>query len=260
MKIQGSAIWAFALGVFVTAAASFFIFGGEREEKSVFLPFDAASREESGRQELQQFALAGYDNQGQKFWNLKGDVAKINTDRTVFLDQNVSLELENNTTIEADHVEFSQEKGILRTNAPVFISHQNAKIRGIGAIGKLNEKFVQIQREIDMVISDTTHLVCRGPMKIYYDQNKIIFYRDVKVTDEKGTLAAQRMDVFMDPEQKKVSEIHARGDVVITRGGSVTHSDRAIYTVATGSVKLEGSPKILLQKDNLQSFDGTFRN
>ena len=76
----------------------------------------------------------------------------------------------------------------------------------------------------------------------------MILYRKVKVVDERGSVTANRMDVFFDPDQKKAKEIIAIGNVLIEREGDTTRSKRAIYLPATGAVRLEGSPEITLHK------------
>jgi LPS export ABC transporter protein LptC len=215
---------------------------------------------QSQDQELQKFSLTGYDDKGKTFWNLIGETAKIEAGQSVLLDQNVTLKLQGGTVIQTQHVQWSQEAGVLRTSSPVYVNHQNAKVKGMGAIGRPNESFIQLNRNIEMVINQTTRLTCEGPMKIFYKQNKMIFYRKVKVTDERGTLTANRMDVLFDPTERKIDQIIAIGNVTIERGPDVTRSGRAIYSVATGAVRLEGNPEITLHKDSIGLVDGAIRN
>ncbi len=211
-------------------------------------------------QELQKFDLTGFDEMGKKFWNLQGDAAKIEPGQTIYLDQNVTLKLRDATTIKTDHVQWSQDGGTLKTDSLVTVDHENAKVTGMGALGKPNESFIQLNRKIEMTVNQTTKVNCKGPLKIFYKENKMVFYRDVKITDEKGTVTAHRMDVFFDSEQKKIKQIVAVGDVVIQRGTDTTHSQRAIYTVATGSIRLEGNPEITLHKESTKLLNGTLRN
>jgi len=68
------------------------------------------------------------------------------------------------------------------------------------------------------------------------------------------------MDVFFNGETKKVSQIVAVGKVTIERDGNITHSERAIYNVATGSVRLEGSPEITMYKESSSLLDAHLRS
>lgn len=211
-------------------------------------------------QELQKFNLTGFDSEGKKFWNLEGDTATIQPGQTVYLDQNVTLRLKDDTIVRTDHVKWSQDGGTLTTDAPVNVDHQSVKIKGTGALGRPADSFLQLNRDIHMVINVTTTLTCKGPMKIYYKENKILFYRQVKVVDAKGVLTANRMDVFFDPDDKKIKQIVAMNNVVINRGSDTTRSERAIYSVETGSIRLEGNPEITIHKEGSAILDGTFTN
>lgn len=207
-----------------------------------------SSAESAQTQKLQKFNLSGFDNKGKRFWTLEGNTAKINLGETVLLEDDVTLRLEDGTLVKTDHVKWAQDTSILKTNAPVYVDRAGTKVYGTGAYGKLNENFIQLNHDIEMIISDTAKLNCLGPMKVFYNQNKMIFFRDVKVHDDRGSLSSWRMDVFFDENSKKIKEIVAVGNVSIKRGNDTTHSKRAIYIPATGAVRLEGSPEIILHK------------
>jgi len=253
----------FLTGCLALGAVFIFFLTNENKIKQTPQAPDKIKRESavsSTDQSLQKFSLTGFDDQGKKFWNLEGDRASIDPGQSVFLEQNVVLKLKDSTVIRTDHVQWSQDGGILRTPALVFVTHQNAQVKGRGAVGRLNDNFIQLNRDIEMVINQTTRLTADGPLKIYYKENKMIFYRRVKVVDERGVLTANRMDVLFDQEQKKVSQIIANGHVTIQRGSDTTRSQRAIYTMATGSVRLEGNPEITLHKESAKILDAPFRN
>ena len=239
----------------IISFALFFFFVKSRQSARQAQP-GAEPREEIVRsshdQRLQKFSLTGFDDKGQKFWNLEGDTAKIDLGDTVFLEDNVTLKLKNDTVIKTDHVRWTQDKGILRTNSPVFVTRDSTRIRGMGAYGRLHENFIQINRDIEMIVQPGTLLTCLGPMKIFYNENRMVYFRHVTVTDAKGTLTSNRMDVYFDPDEKRVREIVALGDVVIDRGSDTTRAERAIYLPATGSIRLEGSPEITLHKGSAE--------
>ena len=238
----------------------FFVASGKKTKQAKTQGVSRQNLISSSRdQELQKFNLTGYDDKGKTFWNLTGETAKIDPGQTVFLDQNVVLKLQGDTVVKTDHVQWSQDGGLLTTSAPVFVDHKNAKIKGLGAVGRPAESFIQLNRNIDMVIHPSIHLTCQGPMKIFYKEHKMTFYRYVRVEDERGVLKANRMDVLFDPVEKKIDQIIAIGNVTIERGTDITHSQRAIYSLVTGSVRLEGNPEITLHKES-QLVDAPFRN
>ncbi len=237
---------ALLLGAFVF----FFVQGKIQNSSPKKTRQPAAAAETSHEQRLKKFNLTGFDDKGEKFWNLQGESAKIDVGQTVFLDENVTLRLRDNTLIKTDHVQWSQDGGTMRTNSKVFVDHATVKVTGIGAVGRPNDGFIQLNRKIHMVTDNGAVLTCDGPMKIYYNQNKMVLYRNVKVTDQRGTLTAKRMDVLFDSKEQKAKKIIAEGDVVIQRGTDTTRSRRAIYTVANGSIRLEGDPEITMHKES----------
>ena len=246
----------FYLFILVLSGAFVFFFMQGKEHRHISKPSTPqAVIDTSHDQELKKFTLTGFDDKGQKFWNLQGDSAKIDAGQTVFLDQNVTLHLKDGTVIRTDHVQWSQDGGTMRTNSPVFVDHDSIKVKGIGAVGRPNDSFIQLNHQIQMVDANGSVLTCDGPMKIYYNENKMFFYRNVKAVDQRGTLKAKRMDVFFEPTQKKVTQIIANGEVEILRGTDTTHSQRAIYTVATGSIRLEGNPDITVHKGSASLLD-----
>jgi lipopolysaccharide export system protein LptA len=250
----------------VTAAvlATLFLFNGHERRKAAKARMKISRTEildAAQDQRLQKFSLAGFDESGKKFWNLEGETAKIDPGQTVYLENDVTLRLKDNTVITTDRVQWSQDRSTLTTDSRVFVKHEQADIDGSGALGRPNENFVQLNRNITMKLANGAVVTCDGPMKIFYNENKMIFYRNVKVRDSRGVLSAKRMDVFFEKEGKKgVEKIIAIGSVVIERGTDTTHSRRAIYTPSTGSLRLEGSPEITMHKTPVGLVDAAPRN
>lgn len=254
----------FLLGALIASGLLLIFWGYGKPEKAVKKTGVQESRERiigaSADQELQKFSLSGFDEKGRRSWKLEGDAARIDQGQTVYLRNNVTLRLHEDTLVRTDRLEWSQGGGMMSTDAPVFVDHQNTKIKGIGAYGLPNQSFIQLNSTIEMLVNAVTTIACDGPMKIYYRENKAVFFRKVKVVDARGVLTARRMDVYFDNQEKKVTQIIALGDVVIERGSDTTRSKRAIYTPSTGSLRLEGSPEVTLHKNSTRPFDASPRN
>ena len=252
----------FLMGCILAAVTLIFFMTHEKrvQERAAARKLRAESGASSTDQSVQKFSLTGFDDQGKKFWNLQGDKARIDIGQTVILEENVTLKLKDSTVIKTDHVQWSQDGGILRTPAMVFVTHDNADIKGRGAAGRLSDNFIQLNHDIEMLINKSTLLTCSGPLKIFFKENRMVFYRNVKIVDDRGVLTADRMDVFFDSAQKKVSQVIAVGDVTIERGTDTTHSRRAIYTLATGSIRLEGNPEVTLHKESQKLLNAPLRN
>lgn len=262
-RMSHNNVFVFLLLTALIGTASYFLAREHRlldlskpEVRSAPLPVKPAAEE----QRLQKFSLTGFDEKGRKFWNIEGETAKIDAQKVVYLDQNVTLRMQDGTLIRTDRVEWSQEMGKMRTGQPVTVTRENIHLTGVGAIGEVALNFIQLNRDIVMHIQPDSKLSCDGPMKAYYGQNKMIFYRNVRAEDARGLLTANRMDVIFEADNKKIRQIIALGDVMITRGADTTHSRRAIYTPASGSLRLEGNPEITLHKGSKALIDATIRN
>jgi lipopolysaccharide export system protein LptA len=247
------------LPITLAGSLGYFLISSRQAENKPVSPAREALVRSSSDQQLQKFKLTGFDDTGKTNWNLEGDTAKIDPGQTVFLDSNVTLKLKD-AIVRTDHVQWSQDGGTLRTHAWVDVDHETVKVRGRGATGRPNDGYIQLNRDIAMTIDAGTQLVCEGPLKIFYNDNKMYFYRKVKVTDARGTLSSNRMEVSFDPESKRIKQILAIGSVVIRRDGDVTRSQRAIYSVETKSIRLEGNPEITLQKSGGLLSNGSLRN
>ncbi|MBI3252967.1 MAG: LPS export ABC transporter periplasmic protein LptC [Candidatus Omnitrophica bacterium] len=240
-------------------AAVMLFFVHEREKRQALRERSVQASAGPRDQQIQHFVLTGFDDRGKKFWDLEGGTARIDPDQTVYLDDNVTLRLRDNTLVKTSKVTWAQNSSLMTTNAPVVVNREATVIHGRGAIGRPNESFIQINRDIRMTLNASAHLTCQGPMKVYYKENKMVFFRKVRVKDSRGVLSANRMDVFMD-EHKKVDKVIAIGNVVIERGTDTTHSQRAIYSLLTGAVRLEGSPEITLHKGGAGFLDSAAGN
>jgi len=231
----------FALILSVVGALAYATMSGSWSLNSKGAGPDEGDRE---AQIIERFELEGFGDDGERAWRLQGDRAHVKDGGDVFIERDVELNLAGGTDIFADKVYWQNTRSRFLTNRPVKIEHEGIGIEGRGALGRLERQFVQINQDIRMIINSGTIVTSRGPMKIYRDENRVVLYRDVWILDEQGSVSADRMDGFFDPEARKIIAIVAKGDVRISRGEDVTYSEVAIYDNRTGSVRLEGSPQI----------------
>lgn len=201
-------------------------------------------------QVIEHFVLEGFDDNGNRIWELVGDSAHIDEQQDVFIEKNVVLTLQESTKIRTDKVLWQNKKSQFVTNQSVKVHHDQVEITGSGALGRMDQKFVQINQNIRMLINAGTIITCRGPLRIHQSENRIVLYRDVWILDERGAVSSDRMDAYYDTEARQVIAVIARGNVRVSRGEDVTYSDTAIYDARTGSVKLEGAPEIDIRSES----------
>ena len=195
-------------------------------------------------QVIQRFKLEGFDDVGDRAWKLVGDQAHVGANKDVFIEKDVFLVIAGGTLIRADKVLWQNSKARFLTQAFVRVHHRDLQIEGHGALGKLDQKFVQINQNVRIVTANGTILTGRGPLKIYQDEHRVTFLRDVWILDKRGAIHADRMDGEFDENERKLVRVVAQGNVEISKGDDVSTADRAIYDTRTGSVRLEGGPEI----------------
>lgn len=211
-------------------------------------------------QTLHHFELVGFDETGKKFWKLTGDRATIKEEgEEILVNKNVLLSIQSTTQIRTDRIYWNKNSTSFWTDAPVKVLREDLTMEGVGAFGKPTEYFVQLHRHIKMAIDAKTTVICEGPLKIFYREHIASFYRHVRIRDPQGTVLAQRMDVFFDADTKKVTHIDMVGQVEIFRGNDHSRSNRAIYTVATGAIRLE-KPQITIREKKGWTQDGSSGN
>jgi lipopolysaccharide export system protein LptA len=218
-------------------------------------PHEAPGAAAPAEQVIERFSLEGYDGNGDKFWELEGDVAHVSPNSDVFIEKNVTLKIRDTTTIKSDKVYWRNAESQFLTRMPVEIRHEGHLVTGIGAVGRAADEYVQINRNIHMALENGVQVECDGPLQIYRAQKRAVFRRNVKIRDSKGTVDADRMDVYFDPETGRATRIEAKGNVVIHRAENVSHSDEAIYDTETQSIKLIGTPKLTVHEGDLKELN-----
>lgn len=242
----------------------------------------------SEEQKILSFDMAGYTEDGRKKWDIKGKSADIvsdtiiltdieanayNDDRTVGLKarsgtynkRENSVRLENNVIVTTsdgmnlacEWLEWESETDIIKTNSFVEVEKDNLYAAGYGASANTKYKEVQLNKDI-VVRQDEITISCSGPLAIDYDKNKASFYDKVKVTEPRGELVADYLDIFFNPDSQEIEKVVAERNVVIKQDPNVAKGQKIIYTLASGEVILTGNPEIRIysKKDLEDAFTG----
>jgi len=186
----------------------------------------------------------------------------------VYLRDNVAAVSTNGTRLTTDHLVWNTETKSVSTEASVDIKKPNMDITGTGAVCDIEGNTAELKHDINATfkseeagakerfetvpyITDgpVTTITCDGPLELNYKENRAFFHGNVKVEDSKGSILSDRIDVYFNPETKRVKCVVARGNVKIINGQNVTYSEKAIYLVDQGRVILPNRPKLVIQND-----------
>ena len=181
----------------------------------------------------------------------------------VHIEQNVVATTQDGTRMTTESLDIYPDKHILENEVQTVVRKNNINVDGIGARGDTNLKRVKFKKNVTVVVQpdkgsneDPTVITCDGPLEIDYNQNIAYFKENVIAKDHRGTLYADLMDVYYSKENKKVSKIVARGNVMIENpDGNRTYSDSVIYLADEGRVILGGDTEALYAGGSQESFN-----
>ena len=196
---------------------------------------------------------------------LKARQASFNKGESlVRLRDNVVAATTDGTRLTTDYLEWNTETKDASTDAAVNIKRLDMEVSGIGAVCDIEGRTAELKENINASIQSSdaailrstqyarrTTILCNGPLELNYNKNRAVFNKNVKVEDSRGTILAERIDVYFNPANRHIKCVVARGNVRIINGENVTYSDRAIYLVDEGRVILPNRPKLVIQSDNM---------
>lgn len=246
----------------------------------------AISDEASIEQDLTQFSLEGYTNDGHKKWVLEGAEARLGSEkvdlanvkivsyakedeieislvaekgyfdketRNVTLEKSVTVLSNEGFEMTTDVLNWDGDSELVWTDSPIRICKENIILSGVGAKGYPSFKEFTLNKEIRVVISPEeykedvrTVISCDGPMTIDYEKDKVLFENGVIVDRTDGEIAADKLEVFLTPDRGNIIKTIATGNVKVESGGNSCYGDRAVYDGLTKKITLEGHPRFVI--------------
>jgi LPS export ABC transporter protein LptC len=230
-------------------------------------------------QKILSFNLEGYRDNGRKKWELNGACADILSNvikldyitakaygddgsmtlkakrgiydkvtKDITLEKNVVGKTSDGTRLVTDRLYWKDKDESVMTDSVVRIEKENLISIGRGAIGNPGLKQVELKKDVKIELREDppTLITCDGPLVVNYKRNLSTLYNNVRISDQRGDIYADQMKVLFDPDTRKILKVVAIGNVMIQREGNSTHSDRAVYAVKDGRVRLIGKPKIVV--------------
>jgi len=180
----------------------------------------------------------------------------------IYLNNNVVAASTDGTRLTTDHLVWDAETRDVSTDASVNIKRPDVDITARGAVCDIEGRTAKLKQDINAKlvfdksgipypVNATNHTIitCDGPLELNYKQNRAFFHGNVKVEDPKGDILADRIDVYFNPETRRVKWVVARGNVRIINGENITYSEKAIYLVDQARVILPNRPKLVIQNN-----------
>ena len=182
----------------------------------------------------------------------------------VHIEQNVVATTQDGARMTTDQLDIFPEEHIMENEVQTIVRKNNINVDGIGARGDTNLKRVKFKKNVTVIVQpdkdsaeNPTVITCDGPLEIDYNQNIAYFKENVVSKDVRGTLRSDTMDVYYSKQNKKVSKIVAKGNVMIENpDGNKTYSDNVVYLADEGRVILGGDTEALYAGGSKESLGG----
>ena len=184
------------------------------------------------------------------------------SENLVHLHKNVVATTEDGTRLLTEKLDIYPSDKTVKTDVRAAVKKQNINIDGMGAEGDSELKKVAFKKNVTVVIKDSggkvvdgakgpTVITCDGPLNIDYEKNIAHFNDHVVAKDDRGTLTADKMQVYYDKLQRRVSKIIATGNVVVENpDGNKTYSDNVVYLAEEGRIILGGDTEAVYKGGN----------
>ena len=246
------------------------------------------ARADEPQQKFHGFNLQGYDDAGDKAWEVNGDTADIvgseiilsNVDANTFgeqkmnvvaktgvvdqvsgkmhLEKDVVVTSEEGQKLMTDSLDWHREKDLVVTEDEVMITGEKMTANGKGMKANPGLKKATLNKDVTVVVdteseetgqAKTVTITSDGPMVI--DQIKSIATFEVNVVafQNDQILKGDRMEIYFDSEMNAIQKMICTGNVEIEQGENRSFAQKAEYVAATKKLTLSGRPKLIMQTE-----------
>ncbi|PIW58070.1 MAG: LPS export ABC transporter periplasmic protein LptC [Candidatus Omnitrophica bacterium CG12_big_fil_rev_8_21_14_0_65_50_5] len=242
--------------------------------------------------QIEGFNLEGFDDAGQKSWEVNGDTADVQgnliklsniiahsygenhykvTARTGSVDQQKNIiHLKNDVVIRddkgsrllTDSLDWDRKADIITTDERVMIVDKTMMVTGTGMESKPGLKQTRVGEDVKFrvkpdessVPQDTVIITSEGPMTIDQIGQTAVFEQNVVMTQNDQMVKADRVEMQFDGETKKITHVVCLGHVEIYQEKDTSYADRAVYDVQTQKMMLYGRPKMVIKTEGQDVF------
>lgn len=246
-----------------------------------------------GARQIQGFNLVGYKDDGEKDWDINADTANIlgaevgitNVDANSYGEQNLNLtarqgllnrttgsvELEDDvvitsqsgTKLTTDKLNWSRKEDLVTSDDHVQIEDAGMNIKGQGMIAHPSLNTAQLNRNVvaefesgsNQAIDNSLTVTCDGPMEFDQVNQSAVFTENVVAieADSGRILKADRVQLYFDPDTRKMRQMICTGNVSVEQAGNITFAESMVYKAGEQRIIMSGQPKLIM---NTKEFGG----
>ena len=224
--------------------------GGDSDKTS-----SEAKQNDPVQHKVMSFDLEGLTEKGAKNWDVKGDSAESISETQIKM-HNIEAKSygeDSQAVITASSGVYDKAKNNVRLKDDVIatiLSTQNGTKEVFGFPESTPPGQANIKKKSGASSKKSkTIITCDGDVLFDYQNNRVYFNKNVKVTSDDGSIDADKITIYLDPITRKIVEIVAEGSVKMVKGENVTYSEKATYVESEKRMALTGQPKIVMYQD-----------
>ena len=253
----------------------------------------ANANDNSVSQTIESFDLSGFNPNGSKDWDVKGktayiedttmrfdgieahgytegDVIKVTSDKgeydqrtgNLLLKDNVVAKSTTGAKIITDKALWETETNTIKADGPVLAIKGSSVAKSKGAEVKINDNKIDMKENVAVEIERDengekvkTSITCEGPLNVNYKDKIAVFNDNVVVHDKDTVIYSDKLFVYFNNDENKITSIVAKGSVRIVKGDNETRGQEARYDVSTQELTMMGRPTVLFYgEDDNASF------
>ncbi len=229
-------------------------------------------------EEVEQFALTGYGDDGARQWELHGRSADIQGEhinltginarsftsngelhlvaergklnratQLIHLEEDVVLTGPDGTELRSPTLEWDANDDIVTSESHVELLKAGVLTLGRGLRGSPARGQYELQDNVRVQVEQGAVVItCQGSLEVNYVEGLATFHQDVVLEDAKSRVLADQLVAFFDATGNVVERVHATGNVEVIRGDSIAFCEAADYLPADGRVIMKGTPRLML--------------
>ena len=199
-------------------------------------------------------------------YNTKGTLLDISADEGKFDKRNKNVHLENNVRIvtregaeiQTESLDWNAQKGEVENSSLCLLEKDNIRARGKGLFAQSGLDTVSLKEDVEVTVTEKpgtlpTVITCEGRLRLNYEKNVAVFNKNVQVTDNRGKIHSDKLEVYFDSETNEILKLIATGNVEIEEEGRFTTTQRAVYDRRAKKLTLTGKPKIVIYSKEKES-------
>jgi LPS export ABC transporter protein LptC len=196
----------------------------------------------------------------------------------IHLQDRVVVTTSSGARMTTDSLDWDRKRQIVQTDSAVQVQKSNMVITGLGAKGFPDLNKLNLDKDVKVRMDETSGseaskngmqkivITCDGALQVDYKKNIATFNDNVRVVTADGMITSDQMELYFKTQSanvadgaavrpaldditaagSKIERILARGNVTITRGANVSHSDEAAYSALENKITLSGRPKLVI--------------